>query len=664
MSPPLQDIQAIFAHAVRHFQAGQLTEAEKLGRTVLSAAPSHVDSMHLLGLIAYQQQRLGEAVRLLENAQRLRPNTPAILGVYGHALCATGRFDEALGAAERLIRLNPADSSAWILLALASSGVGRTEEALENFNKALSLKPDSAEAFFRRGCLFRTLKRPAEAAGDFDRALKIHPRLAEAHLNKGLLFLEESRAEEALACFDKAIDLRPNYAVAHNNKGNALLALQKARKAVESYARAIEIDANLAEAYNNKGNALKALGLPADALLDYDRAIALRPDYAMAWCNKGNALQALERSEDALFCYRQAIGLDPDCADAYANRAVALSILGRNQEAVDDYRTLTRLHPGDAQSHYDLAVTLLRMEQFIEGLPLFEWRKKLPRAMNFRAGPQPLWSGQQAIAGQILLVDAEQGLGDTIQFCRYVPQLERAGAKIVLSVQDGLVRLLRHSYPDVSIIGASDAPAQFDYHVPLLSLPLTLGIPEAPPTEVPYLFAEPELVATWKARLGGGKFKIGIGWQGNKDSPADIGRSLAVTYFREISEIPQISLMCLQKGYTAQQLSELSGGLRIDVPGHGFDEGRDAFVDTAAVMQNLDLIVTSDTAIAHLAGALGRPVWLALQYWPDWRWFLEKSHSPWYPTMRLFRQTRPGDWAGLFAQIKLALLDILAERRH
>jgi hypothetical protein len=438
-----------------------------------------------------------------------------------------------------------------------------------------------------------------------------------------------------------------------------LLALGRPGEALQSFDRAIAVRPDFAEAFNNKANALKAMDRWTEALTHYDSAIALKPDYVSAICNQGNVLQRLASFEDAVRCYDRAIGIDANNGDAYANRAVALSNLGRNDEAVEDYRRLSSLRPDRPEALYDMAVTLLRMERFEEGWPLFEWRKTLPNSAGFRECSQTSWLGEEDIAGKTLLVEAEQGFGDTIQFCRYVAALKRSGAHIVFSVPDRLVRLLRGSDIPADIVGASGEPPHFDRHISLLSLPLALKIFAVEPC-APYLFAERDLVAKWRGRIAGSAFKIGISWQGNRNSPADVGRSFDVGHFAAISGIANVRLISLQKNHGADQLAVPAGGLQVETLDH-VDSGGDAFVDTAAIMENLDLVITSDTAVAHLAGALGRPVWLAVKSWPDWRWFGGRSDSPWYPTMTIFRQKFPGDWSGVFDDIRAALVSRLAE---
>jgi hypothetical protein len=282
-----------------------------------------------------------------------------------------------------------------------------------------------------------------------------------------------------------------------------------------------------------------------------------------------------------------------------------------------------------------------------EGLTLYEWRKKLPAPIEARNYRQPLWTGAQDLSGKTLFVYIEQGLGDTIQFFRYALTARARGARVIMAVQDAIVRLMRDAGGDIEILDSASVPPSFDYHAPLMSLPLAFGTTrQTIPAPIPYLRAEPERVRRWAAKIGGQGLKIGVAWQG---AAAIAGRAFAPQWLAPISEIENVRLIGLQKD------AGQTDGLRLESLGKDFDAGPDAFRDSAAVMQSLDLVITPDTALAHLAGALGRPAWVALKYVPDWRWFLGDAASPWYPQLTLFRQSAPGDWGSVFAAMEAQL---------
>lgn len=494
--------------------------------------------------------------------------------------------------------------------------------------------------------------RLAAAARVYGAILQRHPDHFDALHFLGVIAVRNGQVQRGVELISRAIDLDGNIAEAHGNLGDALRRLGRHEDAVASYDCAIALRTDLAQVYCNRGNALTDLERPEEALASYDRAIALKPDYAHAYSNRGVALQDLQRLEEALLCYDKAIALNPVYVKAYSNRGVVLRDLNRPKDALASYDRAIALRPDDVEANWNRSLCLLLTGDFERGWQAYEWRKKQKGHSAARNYPQPLWSGTQDLAGKTLFLYWEQGLGDTIQFCRYARLAEARGAKVVLSVQGPLRRLLSRLSPTIQILGAREDPAEFDYHAPLLSLPLTFGTTLRDiPADIPYLSAEPDRIDHWRDRLGADGFKIGICWQG-RVGRVDVGRSFAVTEFYDIAAIPGVRLISLQKGEGAKQLESLPEGMPIETLGAEFDAGPQAFLDTAAVMAHMDLIITSDTSVAHLAGALGRPAWVALKHVPDWRWLLEGSGCPWYPTMRLFRQRTRGDWKSVFREIE------------
>lgn len=537
-----------------------------------------------------------------------------------------GRTAEALALYDAAIRVNPKAAAAHCNRGLLLQALSRTDDALASYDRAIVLQRDYADAHYNKAVALRSLNRIDEAVSSYDRAIRFKPSHAEAHANKGNALRELGRPEEALRSLDRAIALKPDLVQAHYNRGNVLQDLKRWNEAVEDYDRAIARDPRFAMAHNNRGNALRLLGRPGKALQSCDRAIELWPRSPESHNSRGNALKDLARLPEAIASYDRAIALSPDYAEAYWNKSLCALLTG----------------------------------DFAQGWELYEWRRKQPGAAEFPAYPQPEWSGVESLAGKTLLIRAEQGLGDTIQFCRYALLAREAGAKVVLAVQDVLTRLLAGLGPDIEIIPLTADPPAFDLHIPLMSTPRAFRTDlRSYRAEVPYLHAEPDRIVQWRDRLGTEGFKVGICWQGNSRAGIDLGRSFPLRHFEMLSKIPDVRLIGLQKHDGVEQLRDLPAGLCVENLGETFDAGPDAFIDTAAVMENLDLVITSDTAIAHLAGALGRPVWVVLQQIPDWRWLLHRADSPWYPTAGLFRQTQRGDWTGVFAEILQALQTVM-----
>ncbi|SRR5579883_525934 len=499
-----------------------------------------------------------------------------------------------LGTAEQLYRkllaAAPASFAARHMLGVLKAQQGATQEALELLAAALAQKPDAPDLLFNYANVLKAAGRLEEAASACDRALMARPAYPAARA---------ARAE------------------INNLRANALRAAGRLQEALGCYEQALADAPHYPDALNNRAVALWSMGKFEEALAGVDAALAAKPDYVEAHYNRGNILRDMMQLPAAEQAYDRAIALAPDFAPAYRNKAFSALLRG----------------------------------DFALGLPLYEWRKRLDPPIEARVYPQPLWTGAEDIGGKTLFVYVEQGLGDTIQFYRFVAPLLARGGRVVLSVQDSLLRLLERAMPRVSLIGSRQRPDAFDYHIPLMSLPLALGVTvDSIPASMSYITAEPERVAHWKARIGDRGFKIGIAWQGARGGVTT--RAMPLACFAGLARLPGIRLISLQKGHGSEQLAGLP---QVESLGENFDGGGDAFLDSAAVMQNLDLVITLDSALAHLAGALGRPVWVALKRVPDWRWLLDRDTSPWYPSMRLFRQPREGDWAAVFARMEMEL---------
>ena len=451
-----------------------------------------------------------------------------------------------------------------------------------------------------------------------------------------------------------AIAARFELAQAHHARGELT-------EALVLYDAILAARPDLEEALCNRGAVLDGLGRADEALADLDRALAINPELAEAHNNRGQMLQPLDRLDEALDAFDRAVALKPDFAEAHNNRGIVLRELGCRAEARQSFERAAALDPGYVRAQWNVALAAFSEGAFAEGWPRYEWRKRRTGAERaFPALGKPLWLGREDIAGKTLLIHPEQGLGDTIQFCRYAPMALARGARVVLCVQDRLVRLI-HSLNEgkdksLMVTGWGRSPPPFDYYAPMLSLPLAFGTSlQTIPAAASYLQAEPERVRRWKARIGAHGFKVGIAWQGNRHADVDAGRSLSVRWFESLARIPGVRLISLQKGDGAEQLSSLPPGMKVESLGEAFDAGPDAFLDSAAVMETLDLVISSDTATAHLAGALGRPVWVALRSAPDWRWLQDRADCPWYPGMRLFRQPARSDWTSVFDAMEAAL---------
>ena len=533
----------------------------------------------------------------------------------------SGDLAKAETAYKRHLRKHPRDPNALHLLGLIAHERGRSSRALQLIGKAM-----------------------AETPGD-----------ANLHHVKGYVLQGAGRLEEAAESYAQALKSMPDAALSHTNLGNVLKGLGRYDEAVAHHRRAVEIDPVFAEAWSNLGLTHKARRDRDAALESFERALALEPGHAEFHYNFANALLSYGRVAEAAEGFARTVTLAPGHVRAHANLGVALKEEGRMVEAIASLRTAIALDPADADGHWNLGLALLLDGAFEEGWREYEWRRKIPE-IGVRSFDVPAWDGAP-FAGKTLLIHAEQGLGDALQFIRYARLAKEKGGTVIFECPAPLMKIAA-SAPGIDRLTArGDAPAPFDIEVPLISLPAVLGTTaETIPADIPYLAPDAALVARWKERLGGGAgFNIGIAWQGNPSYKADGRRSIPLAHFAALAGIGGARFISLQKGHGAEQLLGFAGGSAITDPGADFDEANGAFMDSAAVIANLDLVITSDSAVAHLAGALGRETWMALPRIPDWRWGLEGETTPWYPTLRLFRQAQAGDWDAVFARLAEAL---------
>jgi tetratricopeptide (TPR) repeat protein len=599
------------------------------------------------GVALHREGRLAEAERIYAEVLRQDPADSIALNCSAVALRELGRPEEAIARADAAITVRPT-ADAWCTRGAALSDLGRFAEAIANFDQAIALLPHCVEAHNYRGMTLQRLQRTDDALVSFERALALRPESAELHNNRGNVLRQLRRFPEALASYERALALQPHLAAAYNNRGLVLQALGRHAEAARSYQRALALQPEFAEAYNNLGTAQCELGQPAEALENCSRALQLQPGMTGVHGNLGNALRDLERPEEALVQYDLALHEASQDADNHCRRGNALFDMKLISQAVACYERAIGLDSRHAQAHFNKSLCLLLSGDFARGLPLYEWRKELaPAAAGGISGAA--WFGKGEVSGRTLFVHADQALGDTIEFCRFAKLAEQRGAHLILAVQPQLRELLSGLSSTMQIVALGEAAGRFDYHCALMSLPLALRTTLADiPAAVPYLYADPRRAEQWRQRIGAHGFRIGIVWQGSRNR-IDVGRSVPLEMFERLAAIPGVRLISLQKD-DARSRSE-SRQLPVELLGEAFDSGPQAFLDSAAVMTHLDLVITCDTALAHLAGAIGRPTWVALKHVPDWRWLLDRSDSPWYPGMRLFRQSRRGDWDGVFADI-------------
>jgi tetratricopeptide (TPR) repeat protein len=510
-----------------------------------------------------------------------------------------------------------------------------------------------AEVFYNCGAALWNRGSATEAIEMIDAALKTRPDYPEALCLGGFILAQAGHIDAALRFYARAIQLKPDFLVALANSGKLLFALRRFDEALAVFDKAIAVAPADADAWNNRAGALRELGRLEDSLVACRQALARRPDFAEAMLNLGSVLMKLDRHEEASSAYQKAKALKRDFAAAWCGEGLTSAALGQFEDALAAYDEAVRLGSVDAISNRGSLLLLLgRFEPGWEG---YEHRWLAGKSLKEALGVKyPEWSGKP-VAGERLLVMNDHALGDTIQFSRYALLASRAGVAVTLLCPRKLHRLLA-AYEGVRLVDEIQAADAFDAQIALSSLPRAFGTRlETIPSPVPYLKAEDALRAKWAARIGPQGFRIGISWQGSPNPEVDMARSFPLAALAPLAALPGVRLISLQKGAGTEQLGDLPQGMVVETLGDDFDAGPDAFIDAAAAMVHLDLVVTCDTSLAHLAGALGAPVWVALKSVAEWRWLRDREDSPWYPTMRLFRQRERGDWSELFARMAVAV---------
>ena len=638
-------------------QKGLLAEARALCQEILHREPEQFDALHVLGIIAHQSGDPQTAAVWMQKALEVNPSHAGAYNNRGVALGDIGKHQDAAESYRRAIALNPDYPQAHYNLGNTLRALGRAEAALQSYDSAIALKPDFADAFNGRGDVLRDLRRYDVALQSYCQAIALNPGLAAAYNNRANVFKDLRQAERALADYDAAVALKPGLADFHYNRGNALKDLKQYEAAVQSYDKAISIKPDFTAAHNNRGNALRGLKQFEAAIASYDKTIAIKPDHADAIYNRGAALADLGRHDAALEDFDRAIQLSPGYANAYNARGLALRDLKRHAESLESHARAIALEPGHADAHWAMSLCQLLLGDYECGWENYEWRwRNQSLKLDPRNFSQPRWLGKESLKGKTILLHAEQGFGDTLQFCRYVKPVADLGARVVLEVHAPMMRLLEKLDGVSQIVARGTALPDFDFHCPLLSLPLAFNTRnDTIPSPHGYLVAEPAKIAAWQAILGGKiRPRVGLAWSGNPRQGNDHNRSMPLSVF--MRGLPEgLDYISLQKDVRDKDISTLQ--VRSDIRRIG--EQLEDFSDTAALCALMDMVISVDTSVAHLAGALGKTIWVPLTFNPDWRWLLDRRDSPWYAAARLYRQDQPGNWEPVLEEIGADLRQLL-----
>ena len=548
------------------------------------------------------------------------------------------------------------DCATLLKQALSLHRAGNLSEARQDYQQILVIDPRHFEALQLLATLHSQSGRNEQSLVLFERATQMDGIRPELFSNRGNALKNLKRFDEALMSFDLAIRLKPDYAEAHFNHGNVLKEMESFDAALLSYAKAIRIKANYIEALKNQGATLQTMGRFEAALAAFSMALCLQPGDAEATNNMGTALQALSRHDEAIRHYDAAITVSPEYSDAFYNRGISLHRTARIQDALISYETATRLNPEHVDAHWNRSLALMLLGKLEEGWRLYEWRlKKNDLKSEYYEGPETVWRGKTDINEKRLFIHAEQGLGDIIQFVRYLPKVDALGAEVIFQAPPSLMAVLSTLRTRATIITTSDKLPDFDAYCPLMSLPNVFKTSlNSIPAETPYLFADDKKTASFMARLGLKRTpRVGLVWSGSSRHANDDNRSVSLEELLPLLELP-IEWHSLQQEYRPTDLHTLKRRPNI----HRHDSDLHDFSDTAALVACMDLVISVDTSVAHLAGAMNKPVWVLLPFIPDFRWLLGRRDSPWYPSARLFRQQRPGDWTSVLDDLRKELLGL------
>jgi tetratricopeptide (TPR) repeat protein len=620
-------IQRTLETALKQHQAGDRKTADALYRQVLEAEPRNPDALHLLGSLCVETGALGDAVRLMEAAVREQPRNPTFLNSLGNAYRLTGRQADALNV----------------------------------LGQALRIMPEFAGAYVNAGTVHHAAGRLNEAEDCYRRAIVLAPKMAQAHSNLGEVLRSTNRLNEALISCQNAVEFDPNFAQAHNHLANVFLGLGRMEEAEASARRAVALDPHMAPAYNSLSSALHGLARYAEAEAELRKALALSPNYALARKNLSGALFNQDKLDEAEAECLRALELEPAMGAAYNNLGLIRQTRGDFAGAEAGYKRVLELQPNDALAQWNYAVLKLLQGDYANGLRLYESRFAamganpigVRDAGTLRAlSSIQRWQGEP-LAGKTILIWSEQGLGDTVMTLRYLPRVKASGAARIWHYgTPELARLVKTFGEIDAVLGWNELATlrDVDFHCPILSLPFIFGTRlDSIPREVPYLGIPAEARQRWSARLGKEKLNVGLAWAGSRTHRRDHLRSIPLAAFAGLAKNKRVRLVSLQKGPAQAEIA--AAGLPIE----DWMSECDDMVDTAALMDALDLVITVDTLVVHLAGALGKPVWLLNRLESEWRWMLEREDSPWYPTMRIFRQTRQAEWGDVIARVKTEL---------
>ncbi len=634
-------------HGFALLASGQAEAAEKALRRALTLQPRAPDVLHTLGHALRLQGRWEEALAAWQAALKLQPRLSEAASDLGAALVALGRNADAIPWLEQAVQGRPQNADSWNNLGVALRNLGRLPAAKKAFTQAVAVAPRHAEARCSLGHLAKLERDFSAAAEHYLHAFQLAPALTEALLGLADCLRESGRGEEAVAAYRGFLQAHPDHAEAWDHLGLALLSLGRKDEALDALRRTTALAPQRAAGWTHLATTYLEANRPVDGLAAARNASPLAPDDADLANTVGLLHLRLGAPADALEALRRACALEPTRAAFHNNLASALHAHGAHEDAIATARRALALQPDFPAARFNLAAMLLLTGQEEEGWQAYEHRA----VAHLRTFPFPRWDGRTDVTGKRVLVHAEQGLGDTLQFLRYLPLLVARGARVWAEIQPALRAIVPEGHPAITWLSAGDPLPAVDFHVPLLSLPYSLHTYKAPPLASEAWRVPQDIAQRWAERLSATPLpRIGLVWSGNPAHTNDHNRSIPWDTFRQILTFSPATFLALQKEVAAADCPLVNAA-----PVRQIGPDLQSFADTAAVCRQCDLVITVDTSVAHLAGSLDRPTWLLLPFTPDWRWGLGRDDTPWYPSVRLFRQPHPGQWSAVLTHVLDAL---------
>ena len=654
-------------HLVSLYRSGQLIYAEEIGRQLLETYPQSRTILKILGAVLADQGHLSEAVEMFDKVIHLRPEDAEAHVNRGVVLKKLGQAEAAVTSYDRAIQLKPDLAEIHYSRANLLINLGRLEAAVDSYARAIQLKPDYVEAYVKKASALTVLNQPKLALNCYDQAIQLQPNLAEAYSNRGNVLRQLGLLEAAVSSYDQAIQLQPNLAEAYSNRGNAVADLGRLKIAVDSYDQAIRLNPDYAEAYSNRGNALAELERFEESLASYNQAITLKPDFAEAYSNRGNTLTNLGKLEEAMADCNHAIQLKPDYAKGYYCLGILLIEMGKVTEAIANYKRAIELEPSSVEAHWNLSLLLLLSGDLRNGWSAYEYGKLTKRKdkRQITLLSYPLWAGQ-CLEGKVILVQAEQGVGDEIMFASCIPDLvSLRPKKVILECDPRLAPIFKRSFSGVSIQYRDDNHDKskleefgcIDFRVPIGDLPKFFRQDFSSfPSTSSFLIPNLNLRRKWKSRyknLGNG-MKIGLSWTGGAKGTKKRSRAPTLEQLLPILRL-DAHFINLQYGDYTEELRnvEVSNDIHI----HDWEDADplNDLENQAAQIAELDLVISFDNATAQMAGSIGKKTWILVSAPPFWMYMLDRTDSPWYSSVRLFRQVENQGWESIIDDIEKKL---------